>query len=223
MQDISARALFDLSHTLASPLLENVNEPWLVLPKLKEFIISLGSTLDPVLYNSPSEGVWIAKNAVVAPTAVITAPAIIGENTEIRHCAYLRGATLIGNGCVVGNSCELKNCILFDGVQVPHFNYVGDSILGHRSHMGAGAVTSNVKSDHTCVTLRDGDVKIRTDMKKLGALVGDFVEIGCNSVLNPGTVIGRRSRVYPLTSVRGTVPPDSIVKDTDTIVKLKKI
>jgi len=222
MQDISTRALFDLSHTLAAPLLRNYEEPWLALPRLKEFILSLGEMLDTEIYRQMSPGVWAAKNAVIAPTAVITAPAIIGEDTEVRHCAYLRGATLIGNNCVVGNSCELKNCILFDYVQVPHFNYVGDSILGHRSHMGAGAVTSNVKSDRTSVTLRQGNDKIETGMKKLGALVGDYVEIGCNSVLNPGTVVGRRSRVYPLTSVRGTVPPDSIVKATDTIVPLEK-
>lgn len=222
MQDISTRALFDLSHTLAAPLLRNYEEPWLALPRLKEFILSLGEMLDTEIYRQLSPGVWAAKNAVIAPTAVITAPAIIGEDTEVRHCAYLRGATLIGNNCVVGNSCELKNCILFDHVQVPHFNYVGDSILGHRSHMGAGAVTSNVKSDRTSVALRQGNDKIETGMKKLGALVGDYVEIGCNSVLNPGTVIGRRSRVYPLTSVRGTVPPDSIVKATDTIVPLEK-
>lgn len=222
MQDISTRALFDLSHTLAAPLLHECDEPWLALPRLKEFILSLGEMLDTEIYRQLSAGIWAAKNAVIAPTAVITAPAIIGEDTEVRHCAYLRGATLIGNNCVVGNSCELKNCILFDYVQVPHFNYVGDSILGHRSHMGAGAVTSNVKSDRTSVALRQGNGKIETGMKKLGALVGDYVEIGCNSVLNPGTVVGRRSRVYPLTSVRGTVPPDSIVKATDTIVPLEK-
>lgn len=222
MQDISSAALFDLSHTLAAPLLEKCDKPWRALPKLKEFILSLGEALDAEVYHQLSPGVWVAKSATVAPTAVILAPAIIGENTEVRHCAYLRGATLIGNNCVVGNSCELKNCILFDNVQVPHFNYVGDSILGYRSHMGAGAVTSNVKSDHTSVCLRNGEDKIETGMKKLGALVGDFVEIGCNSVLNPGTVVGRRSRIYPLTSVRGTVPPDSIVKSTDTIIPLKK-
>lgn len=222
MQNLSSTELFDLSHTLAAPLLENYDEPWLALPKLKEFILSLGETLDAKIYHQLSPGVWVAKSATIAPTAVITAPAIIGEDTEVRHCAYLRGATLIGNDCVVGNSCELKNCILFDNVQVPHFNYVGDSILGYRSHMGAGAVTSNVKSDHTLVALCLDGIKIETGMKKLGALVGDFVEIGCNSVLNPGTVIGRRSRIYPLTSVRGTVPPDSIVKSTDTIVPLKK-
>lgn len=221
MQNLSSAALFDLSHTLASPLLENCDEPWRALPKLKEFILSLGDALDAGIYHQLSPGIWVAKSAVIAPTAVILAPAIIGENTEVRHCAFLRGATLIGNDCVVGNSCELKNCILFDSVQVPHFNYVGDSILGYRSHMGAGAVTSNVKSDHSTVALHNGGVKIETGMKKLGALLGDFVEIGCNSVLNPGTVIGRHSRVYPLTSVRGSVPPDSIVKATDTIVPLK--
>lgn len=222
MQDISSRALFDLTHTLAAPLLSEYNEPWCALPKLKDFILSLSEMLDAQAYHQLSPGIWVAKSAVIAPTAVITAPAIIGENTEVRHCAYLRGATLIGNDCVVGNSCELKNCILFDCVQVPHFNYVGDSILGFRSHMGAGAVTSNVKSDHSTVTLHvDGKV-IPTNMKKLGALIGDFVEIGCNSVLNPGTVIGRGSRVYPLTSVRGTVPPDSIVKSTNNIAQLKK-
>ncbi len=222
MQDISRTALFDLSHTLAAPLFESCDEPWGALPKLKEFILSLCETLDTEVYHQLSPNVWVAKTATIAPTAVITAPAIIGENTEIRHCAYLRGATLIGNDCVVGNSCELKNCILFDAVQVPHFNYVGDSILGYRSHMGAGAVTSNVKSDHSAVTLHNEGVKIETGMKKLGALVGDFVEIGCNSVLNPGTIIGKHSRVYPLTPVRGTIPGDSIVKSADTIVPIKK-
>ena len=219
MQDISRTALFDLSHTLAAPLFESCDEPWGALPKLKEFILSLCETLDTEVYHQLSPNVWVAKTATIAPTAVITAPAIIGENTEIRHCAYLRGATLIGNDCVVGNSCELKNCILFDAVQVPHFNYVGDSILGYRSHMGAGAVTSNVKSDKTPVTVATAEEKVATGLKKMGAILGDFVEVGCNTVLNPGTVIGKHTNVYPLSSVRDYVPGGHIYKTGGVTVK----
>lgn len=220
MNALNSQALFDMSHTLAAPLLENCREPWLVLPQLKQFIIQLGATLDRSLYDNPQENVWIAKTAVVAPSAVITAPAIIGGATEIRHCAYLRGATLIGSSCVVGNSCELKNCIIFDNVQIPHFNYVGDSILGYRAHLGAGAVTSNVKSDRTLVTINYRGKKLETGLKKLGALLGDSVEIGCNSVLNPGTIIGRGSRIYPLSCVRGYIPPNSILKSNGNVTPI---
>ena len=210
--------LFDLSHTLARPWLEHSEYPWEILPDIPAIIREIGRTLDPARYHAPAEGVWIAKTAVVAPTASIAPPAIIGENTEVRHGAFIRGAALVGDGCVVGNSTELKNCILFDGVQVPHYNYVGDSILGYKSHMGAGAITSNVKSDKSPVTVKPAAgfegafAPIPTGRKKLGAMLGDFVEVGCNSVLNPGTVIGAYSNVYPLSSVRGAVPANSIFK-----------
>lgn len=221
MQNLKTTALLDLSRTLAAPLLCECEFPWEALPRIKAFIISLGKTLDPEEYLSPSENVWIAKTASVAPTASVTGPAIICGCAEIRHCAFIRGSVIVGRGAVVGNSCELKNVILFDSVQVPHFNYVGDSILGYRSHMGAGAVTSNVKSDKSLVTVRDGERSIETGMKKLGAILGDTVEVGCNSVLNPGTVIGRNSNVYPLSSVRGVVPPDSIYKASGNVVPKK--
>ena len=215
---LRTQSLFDLSHTLARPWLEHTEYPWEILPDIPAMIREIGSTLDPARYDSPAEGVWIAKTATVAPTASIAPPAIIGENTEVRHCAFIRGAVLVGDGCVVGNSTELKNCILFDGVQVPHYNYVGDSVLGYMSHMGAGAVTSNVKSDKSLVVIKptpgfEGDFDpIPTGRKKCGAMLGDFVEVGCNSVLNPGTVIGSHSTVYPLSSVRGAVPANAIFK-----------
>ena len=202
--------LFDLTHTLARPWLEHTEYPWETLPDIPTVIREIGAT--------HAEYVWVAKSATVAPTAYIGAPAIIGEDTEVRHCAFIRGSALIGDGCVVGNSTELKNCILFDGVQVPHYNYVGDSILGYKSHMGAGAITSNVKSDKSPVTVKpaagyEGDFDpIPTGRKKFGAMLGDFVEVGCNSVLNPGTVIGGHSNVYPLSSVRGAVPAHAIFK-----------
>ena len=210
--------LFDLSHTLARPWLEHSEYPWEILPDIPAIIREIGRTLDPARYHAPAEGVWIAKTATVAPTAYIAPPAIIGENTEVRHGAFIRGAALVGDGCVVGNSTELKNCILFDGVQVPHYNYVGDSVLGYKSHMGAGAITSNVKSDKSPVVIKpapgfEGDFDpIPTGRKKCGAMLGDYVEVGCNSVLNPGTVIGSHSTVYPLSSVRGAVPAGSIFK-----------
>ena len=215
---LRTQSLFDLTHTLARPWLEHTEYPWEILPDIPAMIREIGRTLDPARYDSPSEGVWIAKTATVAPTAFIAPPAIIGENTEVRHCAFIRGAVLVGDGCVVGNSTELKNCILFDGVQVPHYNYVGDSVLGYMSHMGAGAVTSNVKSDKSPVTVKpavgyEGDFDpIPTGRKKCGAMLGDFVEVGCNSVLNPGTVIGAHTNVYPLSSVRGAVPANAIFK-----------
>ena len=215
---LRTQSLFDLSHTLARPWLEHSEYPWEILPDIPAMIREIGRTLDPARYDSPSEGVWIAKTATVAPTASIAPPAIIGENTEVRHCAFIRGGALVGDGCVVGNSTELKNCILFDGVQVPHYNYVGDSVLGYMSHMGAGAITSNVKSDKSPVVIKpavgfEGDFEpIPTGRQKCGAMLGDFVEVGCNSVLNPGTVIGSHSNVYPLSSVRGAVPANSIFK-----------
>ena len=219
MKHLYTTALFDLSHTLAAPLLESCTYPWQTLPRLGEFITSLGKELDPARFDNPAENVWIAKTAKVAPTASITGPVIICDAAEIRQCAYIRSNAVIGAGSVIGNSCEVKNAIIFDSVQVPHFNYVGDSILGFRSHMGAGAVTSNVKSDRTPVVIHSGDAAIETGLRKMGAMLGDGVEVGCNSVLNPGTVIGRNSNVYPLTSVRGVIPSDSIVKTMGDIVE----
>ena len=215
---LRTQVLFDLTHTLARPWLEHTEYPWEILPDIPAMIREIGRTLDPARYDSPAEGVWIAKTAVVAPTASIAPPAIIGENTEVRHCAFIRGGALVGESCVVGNSTELKNCILFDGVQVPHYNYVGDSVLGYMSHMGAGAITSNVKSDKLLVVVKCGDEKIETGLKKIGAMLGDRVEVGCNSVLNPGTVIGRDSNVYPTSCVRGTIPEKSIWKNNGKIV-----
>lgn len=224
MLTIKTEQLYDLSHTLSGELLAACEYPWQALPRIKEFVRQLGKTLSPEEYDSPAEDVWIARDATVAPSATICGPTIIGKGTEIRTGAFIRGAVLVGKGCVVGNSCELKNTILFDGVQVPHFNYVGDSILGYRSHTGAGAVTSNVKSDKSLVTIRTEDGVIETGLKKCGAFLGDFVEVGCNSVLNPGTVIGRNSNVYPLSSVRGAIPPNCIFKSqSNIIIKTKKI
>ena len=213
--------LYNLTHTLAEPLLRSAEYPWEILPMIKDFVRQLGKNLPPEEYDHPAEDVWISKEATVAPNATVIGPTIIGKGTEIRPGAFIRGSVLVGNECVVGNSCELKNAILFDKVQVPHFNYIGDSILGYRAHTGAGAITSNVKSDKTPVTVRTPEGRIETGLKKFGACVGDLVEIGCNCVLNPGTVIGRNSNVYPLTSVRGTIPPNSIVKATDHIVPKK--
>lgn len=204
--------LYERGHSRAWHWLEMTTYPWEILGDIPAVIVAIGDTLDPALYDHPAEGVWIAKSATVAPTAHIGAPCIIGEGSEVRHSAFIRGGALIGDGCVVGNSTELKNCILFDGVQVPHYNYVGDSVLGYRAHLGAGAITSNVKSDKSEVVVRCGDNRFPTGRKKCGAMVGDFAEVGCNSVLNPGTVIGAHTNVYPLSSVRGTVPPHSIFK-----------
>ncbi len=210
--------LYDLTHTQAAPLLEEVEYPWQALAGISGFILSLGSTLSAEEYDHPSEDVWIARSAKVAPTASITGPCIVGPETEVRHCAFIRGKALIGAGCVVGNSTELKNVILFDQAKVPHYNYVGDSILGFQAHMGAGSITSNVKSDKTLVVIRDGEERFPTGLKKVGAMLGDRAEIGCNTVLNPGTVIGRDSSVYPTSCVRGTVPANSIFKDQAHIV-----
>ena len=218
MYETQITNLFDLSHTIAAEYLAAFDQPWEALAGLSAFIIAYGKTLPADEYDNPRENVWISKSATVAPSADIGAPCIICAGAEIRQCAYIRGSAIVGAGAVVGNSCELKNCILFDSVQVPHFNYVGDSILGYRAHMGAGSITSNVKSDKTNVAIRAFDERLETGMRKLGAMLGDYVEIGCNCVLNPGTVIGRRSSVYPLTSVRGFIPEGHIVKSTTEIV-----
>lgn len=215
MSDIQLKVteLYEEGHTLAWPWLSKVTYPWEVLSKIKEIILTIGPTLDPEVYDNPSEGVWVAKSAKVFPSAYLGAPCIIGENTEVRHGAFIRGSALVGNGCVVGNSVELKNVIISDNVQVPHYNYVGDSVLGFKSHMGAGSITSNVKSDKTLVVVHGNGVSsIETGLKKFGAMLGDFVEVGCNSVLNPGTVIGSHSNVYPTSSVRGVIPANSIFK-----------
>lgn len=210
--------LFDLSHTIAAPYLAKTEYPFEVLGDISDIIVALGKTLDENEFEKRGDNIWISKTAKVAPTAYIAGPCIIGADTEIRHCAFIRGSALIGEGCVVGNSTELKNVILFDSVQVPHYNYVGDSVLGYKSHMGAGSITSNVKSDKSLVVMKAGDERLETGRKKFGAMLGDFVEIGCSSVLNPGTVIGKNVSVYPLSSVRGTVPENSIYKNQNEIV-----
>ena len=215
--NVTIADLLDLSHTMAADYLSQFQYPWQALDGIKDLILSLGAGLSPEEYDQVAEHVWVHKSAKVAPTAYLGAPCIIGPDTEVRHCAFIRGSALVGAGCVVGNSVELKNVILFDNVQTPHYNYVGDSILGYKSHMGAGSITSNVKSDKTLVVVK-GDTQIETGRKKMGAILGDFVEIGCNSVLNPGTVIGRHSSVYPTSCVRGVVPENSIYKDKDHIV-----
>ena len=210
--------LFDLSHTRAAAYLEQFTYPWQALAGISDMICALGKTLPADEFDNPAENVWIAKDAEVYPSAYIKGPCIIGHGTEVRHSAFIRGSALIGDNCVVGNSTELKNVILFDNVQVPHFNYVGDSILGYKAHMGAGSVTSNVKSDKLLVVVKDGGEKQETGRKKVGAMLGDRVEVGCNSVLNPGSVIGRDSNIYPVSCVRGTVPANSIYKDKNDIV-----
>ena len=209
--------LYDLSHSMAGNYLSGFEYPWQALSGIKELILSLGPQLGED-YTEIAPQVWVHNTAKIAPTAHLGAPCIIGANTEVRHCAFIRGSALVGENCVVGNSVELKNVILFDKVQVPHFNYVGDSILGYRSHMGAGSVTSNVKSDQTLVVVKDGSEQIPTGLKKFGAMLGDFVEVGCNSVLNPGTVIGPHSNIYPTSCVRGVVPANSIWKTGGVIV-----
>ena len=204
--------LYNLDETIAKDLFEGATYPWEVLPKISAFILQLGSTLSEEEYEKIGEDVWIARSATVAPTAYIHGPAIIGKNAEVRHCAFIRGNAIVGEGAVVGNSTELKNVVLFNKVQVPHYNYVGDSILGYKAHMGAGSITSNVKSDKKLVVVKDGRERIETGLKKFGAMLGDEVEVGCGSVLNPGTVVGRHSSIYPLSSVREVVPADSISK-----------
>ena len=219
MDNIKIVNLYDLTHTLAGDYLKGFTYPWEALNGISKFIISLGKTLSLEEYDNPAENVWIHKTAKVYPTAYLGTPCIIGANTEVRHCAFIRGSALIGENCVIGNSVELKNVIIFDNVQTPHYNYVGDSILGYKSHMGAGSITSNVKSDKTNVVIKSGDEQIETGIKKIGAMLGDNVEIGCNSVLNPGTVIGRYSNIYPTSCVRGVVPESSIWKTGGIITK----
>ena len=209
---IKTTELFERGHSLAEKQIFECEYPWQVLSRIKEIILEIGKDLPTDRYDNPCEGVWIAKSAKISPNASISAPCIIGENTEVRQCAFIRGSALVGDGCVVGNSVELKNCILSDKVQVPHFNYVGDSILGYKAHLGAGAITSNVKGDRTPVCIKNGQEIIETGSRKLGAILGDYAEVGCNAVINPGCIIGQRSIVYPTASVRGVIPSDSLVK-----------
>ena len=211
-ENLLAKNLFDYTKTIAAPLLESIEYPWEALPKINEFIIALGKTLDPDIYEQKGENIWIAKSATIYPSAYLGGPLIVCEDAEIRHCAFIRGSAIVGKGAVVGNSTELKNSILFDGVQVPHYNYIGDSILGYEAHTGAGTITSNLKSDKSLVTVLCKGEKVETDVKKFGAMLGDFVEVGCNSVLNPGSVVGRHTNIYPLSFVRGYVPQNSIYK-----------
>lgn len=218
MEKLMIKNLFDLDKTIAKDLFEGAVYPWDVLPKIKDFIVKLGNTLAPEIYEKRGEDIWVAKSAKVAPSAYLGGPLIICENAEIRHCAFIRGSAIVGAGAVVGNSTELKNAVLFDGVQVPHYNYVGDSILGYKAHTGAGAITSNLKSDKKLVTVMCDGEKVETGVKKFGAMLGDFADIGCNSVLNPGTVVGRGTRVYPLSMVRGYVPEHSIYKNRNEVV-----
>lgn len=219
MKEWTIRELYTLDQTIAKEIFEGLTYPWEALPKIGAFIVRLGNTLSAEEYEKRGEDVWIAKSASVAPTAYIHGPAIIGKRADIRHCAFIRGNVIVGEGAVAGNSTELKNVILFNEVQVPHYNYVGDSILGYKSHMGAGAVTSNVKSDKTLVTVKTPDGVIETGLKKFGAMLGDEVEVGCGTVLNPGSVIGRKSNIYPLSMVRGIVPANSIYKKQGEIVE----
>lgn len=219
MKELTVKELYTLEETIAKELFEGVTYPWEVLPNIGGFIVSLGSTLSEETYEKRGDNIWIAKTAKVAPTASITGPAIIGEHAEVRHCAFIRGNALVGEGAVVGNSTELKNVILFNKVQVPHYNYVGDSILGYKAHMGAGSITSNVKSDKTLTTVKTPEGVIETGLKKFGAMLGDEVEVGCGTVLNPGTVVGSHTNIYPLSMVRGYVPAGSIYKKQGEIVK----
>lgn len=216
---IKITELLDTEKTIAAMLFEGKTYPWEVLEDIKEFILELGKSLPEEEFDHPQEDVWIAKDATVFPSAYIKGPCIIDSGAEVRHCAFIRGSAIIGKGAVVGNSTELKNVVLFDGVQVPHYNYVGDSILGYKAHMGAGSITSNVKGDKKLVVIKNGDKLIPTGRKKVGAILGDFAEIGCGSVLNPGTIVGRETQIYPLCSVRGVVPEKSMYKAADNIVK----
>ncbi len=219
MKELEVRELYNLAETQAEPLLSSVTYPWEALPKIGAFILELGATLSEEEYEKRGENIWIARSAKVAETASITGPCIIGKNTEVRHCAFIRGNALVGEGAVVGNSTELKNVILFNKVQVPHYNYVGDSILGYKAHMGAGSITSNVKSDKLLVKVHTPEGDIETGLKKFGAMIGDETEVGCGTVMNPGTVIGREASIYPLSSVRGTVPAGSIYKKQGEIAQ----
>ena len=218
LEALTVKENYSLDQTIAKDIFTGVTYPWEVLPKISSFILELGATLSEDEYEKRGENVWVAKSAKVAPTAFINGPAIIGKDAEVRHCAFIRGNAIVGEGAVVGNSTELKNVILFNKVQVPHYNYVGDSVLGYKSHMGAGSITSNVKSDKKLVVVKAGEEKIETGMKKFGAMLGDEVEVGCGSVLNPGTVVGNHSNIYPLSSVRGFVPANSIYKKQGEVV-----
>ena len=219
MEECKIKNLYNLEETIAEEIFKNVTYPWEVLPKIENFILELGKTLSEERYNKVGENVWIAKTATVAKTAYIKGPAIIGENAEIRHCAFIRGKAIIGEGAVVGNSTEVKNSILFNKALAPHYNYVGDTILGYKAHMGAGSITSNVKSDKKLVVVKTETEKIETGLKKFGAMIGDEVEVGCGTVLNPGTVIGKKTNIYPLSSVRKVVPANSIYKNQNEIVE----
>ena len=223
MENITIENLYDLTETIAAELFTEAEYPWEVLPRIHDFILELGKRLPEEIYEKRGEDIWVAKNAKVAPTACLNGPLIIDEEAEIRHCAFVRGNAIVGKGAVVGNSTELKNVVLFNKVQVPHYNYVGDSVLGFKSHMGAGSITSNVKSDKTLVVVKNGEEKIETGLKKMGAMLGDHVEVGCNSVLNPGTVIGRNSNVYPTSCVRGVIPAGHIFKRPGEVVKKSDI
>lgn len=221
MEQCLIKNMYDLKETIAAELFAGADYPWEVLGRISDFIIKLGNSLDGERYEKRGENIWVAKSAKVAPTACLNGPLIIDEEAEIRHCAFIRGSAVVGKGAVVGNSTELKNVVIFNGVQVPHYNYVGDSVLGFKSHMGAGSITSNVKSDKTLVVVKDGKEEMETGLKKFGAMLGDYVEVGCNSVLNPGTVVGRHTNIYPLSMVRGVVPSDSIYKNKNEIAVKK--
>lgn len=219
LEALTVKENYSLDQTIAKDIFNGVTYPWEVLPKISSFILELGATLSEDEYEKRGENVWVAKSAKVAPTAFINGPAIIGKDAEVRHCAFIRGNAIVGEGAVVGNSTELKNVILFNKVQVPHYNYVGDSVLGYKAHMGAGSITSNVKSDKKLVVVKSADEQIETGLKKFGAMLGDEVEVGCNSVLNPGTVVGRNSNIYPLSCIRGVIPSGHIFKNAKEIVK----
>ncbi|MCM1044414.1 MAG: hypothetical protein NC417_02780 [Candidatus Gastranaerophilales bacterium] len=221
MEEIKIADLYDLNETIAEALFQKYTYPWEILPEIHGFILKLGDGLSEEVYEKRGEDIWVAKSAKIAPTACLNGPLIIDEEAEVRHCAFIRGNAIVGKGAVVGNSTELKNVILFNKVQVPHYNYVGDSILGYQAHMGAGSITSNVKSDKTLVVVKGEGIRIETGLKKMGAMLGDRVEIGCNSVLNPGTVIGRDSNVYPTSCVRGIVPAGHIYKDAEHVTAKK--
>ena len=219
MENFKITALYDLTHTQAAPMLMKYEYPWEALKEIKSFVLELGKTLSAEEYDEVAENVWVHKTAKVAPTAALNPPCIIGANTEVRHCAFVRGSVLVGENCVVGNSTEMKNVILFDNVQVPHYNYVGDSILGYHAHMGAGSITSNIKADQTSVVVHFADQDYNTGLRKMGAMLGDWVDIGCNSVMNPGTVIGPHTNVYPLSMIRGAVAANSIYKKAGEVVE----